>query len=52
MPELSFIQPDGESVSVTAKVGEDLPEGQILAEPGQKGTQRQVLPPGCFLQRQ
>jgi len=31
---------------VTAKVGDDLPPGQILAEPGQKGILRTVLPPG------
>lgn len=31
---------------VTARVGADLPAGQILAAPGQKGIQRQVLPPG------
>ena len=38
--------PAGKVGVVTAKVGEDLPPGQILAEPHQKGTWRQVLPPG------
>jgi len=33
---------------VTAKVGTNLPEGEFLAEPGQKGTWRRVLGPGRY----
>lgn len=33
---------------VTAKVGADLPEGEFIAGPGQKGIQRGVLGPGIY----
>ncbi len=33
---------------VTARGGEPLPEGRLLAEEGQKGIQRNVLPPGVY----
>ena len=33
---------------VTAKVGSNLPEGEFLAEPGQKGIWRRVLGPGRY----
>lgn len=36
----------GQMAVVTAKIGRDLPPGQILAEPGQKGVQRDVLGEG------
>lgn len=38
--------PPGKVGVVTANVGKDLPAGRILAEPGEKGIQRDVLPPG------
>jgi hypothetical protein len=38
--------PPGQVGVVTAKVGADLPSGEFLAEPGQKGIWRQVLGPG------
>ncbi|MCO5165086.1 MAG: SPFH domain-containing protein [Planctomycetes bacterium] len=38
--------PPGQVGVVTARVGTDLPPGEILAAPGQKGIQRAVLPPG------
>jgi hypothetical protein len=38
--------PPGQIGVVTAKVGADLPPGQVLAEEGQKGIWRKVLPPG------
>jgi hypothetical protein len=38
--------PPGQIGVVTAKVGTDLPPGQVLAEEGQKGIWRKVLPPG------
>lgn len=38
--------PPGKVGVVTAREGKDLPAGQILADPGQKGIQRTVLPPG------
>lgn len=38
--------PPGKIGVVTARVGQDLPPGQILAEVGQKGIQEDVLPPG------
>jgi len=40
--------PPGKVGIVTAKVGEDLPEGEFLAEPGQKGIWRNVLGPGKY----
>ena len=33
---------------VTALGGEPLPPGMVLAEPGQQGIQREVLPPGSY----
>jgi len=36
----------GQMAVVTAKMGRNLPSGQILAEPGQKGVQRDVLGEG------
>ena len=44
--QLNMEIPAGQVGIVTARVGTDLPPGQILAGPGQKGIQRQVLPPG------
>lgn len=38
--------PPGQVGVVTARIGTDLPAGEILAAPGQKGIQRAVLPPG------
>ena len=38
--------PPGRVGIVTSKVGEDLPEGEFLAEAGQKGIWRNVLGPG------
>ncbi len=38
--------PPGKVGIVTAKVGNDLPPGEFLAEPGQKGIWRRVLGPG------
>lgn len=46
LEELNMVIPPEMIGVVTAKVGEDLAPGQILAEPGQKGIQREVLPPG------
>ncbi len=40
--------PPGKVGLVTAKVGEDLPEGEFLAAPGQKGIWRNVLGPGKY----
>ena len=40
--------PPGKVGIVTAKVGADLPEGEFLAEPGQKGIWRNVLGPGKY----
>lgn len=40
--------PPGKIGVVTAKVGEDLPEGEFLAAPGQKGIWRQTLGPGKY----
>ncbi len=42
-----FIQP-GKVGLVTAKVGTNLPEGEFIAGPGQKGIQRGVLGPGRY----
>jgi len=42
------IIPAGKVGLVTAKVGTDLPEGEFLAEPGQKGIWRKVLGPGKY----
>lgn len=46
LDRLNMEIPPEEIGVVTARVGTDLPAGQILAAPGQKGIQRQVLPPG------
>ncbi len=40
--------PPGKVGVVTSKVGEDLPEGEFLAERGQKGIWRNVLGPGKY----
>jgi regulator of protease activity HflC (stomatin/prohibitin superfamily) len=40
--------PPGKIGVVTAKVGEELPEGEFLAEPGQKGIWRKTLGPGKY----
>ena len=40
--------PAGKIGIVTSKVGVDLPEGEFLANPGQKGIWRQVLGPGKY----
>ena len=43
-----IVIPAGKIGLVTAKVGEDLPQGDFLANPGQKGIWRQVLGPGKY----
>ena len=40
--------PPGEAVVLTRKTGKPLPAGQILADPGQKGIQKEVLGPGRY----
>jgi hypothetical protein len=40
--------PPGKIGVVTSKIGEDLPEGEFLAEQGQKGIWRRVLGPGKY----
>jgi len=40
--------PPGKVGVVTSKVGDDLPPGEFLAEPGQKGIWRRVLGPGKY----
>jgi hypothetical protein len=40
--------PPGKVGIVTAKGGRPLPPGRLLAEPGEQGIQRQVLPPGMY----
>jgi regulator of protease activity HflC (stomatin/prohibitin superfamily) len=40
--------PPGKVGIVTAKGGKPLPPGRLLAEPGEQGIQRQVLPPGMY----
>ncbi len=40
--------PPGKVGVVTSKVGDDLPEGEFLAAPGQKGIWRHVLGPGKY----
>ena len=40
--------PPGKVGIVTSKVGDDLPEGEFLAEAGQKGIWRNVLGPGKY----
>lgn len=42
------IIPPGKIGVVTSKVGDDLPPGEFLAEPGQKGIWRKVLGPGKY----
>ncbi len=44
----AVIIPPGKVGLVTSKVGEDLPEGEFLAERGQKGIWRNVLGPGKY----
>lgn len=40
--------PPGKVGVVTSQVGDNLPPGEFLAEPGQKGTWRKVLGPGRY----
>ncbi len=40
--------PPGKVGVVTSKIGQDLPQGEFLAEPGQKGIWRRVLGPGKY----
>ncbi len=44
----AVVIPAGKVGVVTAKVGDELPEGVFIAEPGQKGIQRGVLGPGKY----
>ncbi len=44
----STIVPPGKVAVVTSKVGEKLPEGEFIAERGQKGIWRSVLGPGKY----
>jgi regulator of protease activity HflC (stomatin/prohibitin superfamily) len=44
----AIVIPAGKVGIVTSKVGADLPEGEFLAEPGQKGIWRHVLGPGRY----
>lgn len=46
VPALSI--PPGKVGVVTSQVGDTLPPGEFLAEPGQKGTWRRVLGPGRY----
>ena len=43
-----FVVPDGKVGVRIALSGDDLPSGQVLAEPGQKGILREVLKPGRY----
>ncbi len=43
-----FVVPSGKIGIRIAQSGEELPAGQILAEPGQKGILREVLKPGRY----
>lgn len=43
-----FDVPPGRVGVVTAKVGEELPQGEFLADDGQKGIRRRVLGPGRY----
>ncbi len=43
-----LVIPAGKVGVVTSKVGEDLPPGEFLAQPGQKGIWRNVLGPGKY----
>ena len=43
-----FYVPPGHMAVITAKTGEDLPPGQILAQRGQKGIQEEVLGEGRY----
>ncbi len=40
--------PAGSVGIVTARGGKPLPAGRLLAEPGEQGIQRRVLPPGTY----
>ncbi len=42
------VVPAGKVGIVTARGGEPLPPGQVLADEGQQGIQRHVLPPGTY----
>ena len=39
---------DNQMVVLTRKTGESTPQGQVIAEPGQKGIQRETLGPGRY----
>jgi regulator of protease activity HflC (stomatin/prohibitin superfamily) len=43
-----FVVPDGKVGIRIALSGDDLPAGQVLAEPGEKGILREVLKPGRY----
>ncbi len=43
-----FVIPPGKIGKVTSKVGENLPEGEFLADEGEKGIWRRVLGPGKY----
>src|SRR5262249_26409548 len=42
------VVPPGKVGIMTARGGQEPPEGQVLAEPGQRGIRRDVLPPGAY----
>ncbi len=46
--EENTVIPPGKVCVVTARGGRPLPPGQLLADEGQKGIQRHVLPPGTY----
>jgi hypothetical protein len=46
--EENTVIPAGKVGIVTARGGEPLPPGQLLADEGQQGIQRHVLPPGTY----
>jgi hypothetical protein len=46
--EENTLIPPGKVGIVTAKGGKTPPAGRLLAEPGEQGIQRQVLPPGAY----
>src|SRR5258708_749272 len=45
-PSLFHYVPPGKVLVVISKTGQDLPPGQLLAKPGQKGIQEDVLGEG------
>lgn len=46
--ETNTVIPPGKVGIVTARGGESLPAGRVLAEEGEQGIQRHVLPPGAY----